>query len=165
MNRPQDDGWRIHPLVPETLRTMLPRDAKVVELGGGTGSPYLHHIFPNAVTIEHAQTWADYLQGMGLAYMHIPLSGGWYKETDELLAALAGADCIIVDGPPARRRINVRSRLIHFPPDCVVVFDDSQRLQLAELIDQLVEDGGWLPLEGVRDGKRQTTILRTPSDD
>jgi hypothetical protein len=162
MKRPKSDGWNMHPLVSETLRDMLPRHAKVVELGGGTGSPYLQHLFPNTTTIEHDQSWADYLSQMQLTYMHVPLSGGWYKETPLLIAKLAEAHCIIVDGPPGRMRPNVRGRLRYFPADCIVVFDDSQRDHNEQLIRKLMRDQGWQALEAISDGKRTTTILKTP---
>ena len=165
MERPKDDGWRIDPNVPETLMTMLPRSAKVVELGGGIGSPYLHHLFPNTITIEHSQKWASYLIEMGLRMMHLPLVAGWYEETPELLYHLASADCIIVDGPPGELRPKVRRRLGSFAHDAVVVFDDSHRHQIHELLEHLVEDGGWERLGSLRDGKRETSILRTPSRD
>ena len=95
--------------------------------------------------------------------MHVPLSGGWYKETPLLIFnKLAEADCIIVDGPPGRMRPNVRGRLRYFPADCVVVFDDSQRDHNDQLIRKLRRDQGWQALEAISDGKRTTTILKTP---
>ena len=161
MKRPKDDGWRICPDVPETLLTILPREAKVVELGGGIGSPYLHHLFPNTTTIEHAQSWADYLREMGLTYMHLPLVDGWYQDSPELEAALSSADCLVVDGPPGRLRSRIRTRLSQVAPNCLVVWDDSQRTAMARLIQELVL-GGWDLVAEVRDGKRTTTITRAP---
>lgn len=161
MKRPEDDGWRICPDVPELLLSIIPRDAKVVELGGGMGSPYLHHLFNQAITIEHAQAWADYLRELGLSFMHLPLVGGWYQESQELNEALKAADCIIVDGPPGQLRAHIRTRLHHFPPDCVVVWDDSQRPHARELLAELTA-AGWKLLSEVQDGHRRTTIMKTP---
>jgi hypothetical protein len=159
--QPSTNPWALNPHVSEFLALEYP-GAKILELGGGTGSPYLHHLNSDVLTVEHDPDWITYLEGMGCRYLAVPLEAGWYLPSKELGQAMAAAQVIVVDGPPGRKRVNFMQHLHRVPPGCVVVLDDAHRPEIANLEDHARDNLGWLPVEAFHDGRRRAVLLQKP---
>lgn len=148
------DNWSISPKVHLWMARHVPRDAQVLELGGGAGTPALHELFPNTITVEHDERWTRMLRNQGLYILHAPLERGWYSRTPELKQALAAADVIIVDGPPGGLRKNGAPHLYPIKAGTWVLYDDSHRPDVRANIAHPV-------VTVIEDQHRTTTITRT----
>ena len=136
--QPSTNPWALNPHVAEFLALEYP-GAKILELGGGTGSPYLHHLNSDVLTVEHDPDWITYLEGMGCRYLPVPMEARWYLPSKELGQAMAAAQVVIVDGPPGRKRA-----------------------EIANLEDHARDNLGWLPVEAFHDGRRRAVLLQKP---
>lgn len=86
------------------LRARIDPGRPIVELGSGRGTAALCDLAP-VVTLEHSAHWAKRCTRRARCYL-APLAGNppWYRvaEVQSALAAAAGYQCVIVDGPPSR---------------------------------------------------------------
>lgn len=138
-------------------------DGLVLELGGGNGSPHLHAVVKNCITIESEPTWADMLDERGVRYLYAPLVDGWYELTEELTELLRTADIVIIDGPVGSLRPNCEQHLHHMKPGCYVLFDDTHRNHNLDIVRRCYDDG-WLMVHRLTcPFGRHTHILQTPT--
>ena len=149
------NAWQMSPAVQQWMVKHIPRSATVLELGGGTGSVALHAAF-RTTTVEHDERWTAYLRRTGLATHHAPIDeDGWYTMTPELERHLSTADVVVIDGPPGALRKNATRHLDQIKPGAFVIFDDSNRPDVAAMI--------LYPTVAVlRDENRTTHITKKP---
>lgn len=158
-----EDKFRIGAAVHEWVQQHA-GDGLVVELGGGNGSPHLHSVVSNCITIESEPKWADMLDERGVRYLYAPLVDGWYELTEELTELLHTADIVIIDGPVGHLRPNCEQHLHHIKPGCYVLFDDTHRTENLNMV-QRFHDAGWLLLNRLTcPFGRHTHILQVPND-
>ncbi len=148
------DPWSVSPKVHEWMERHIPRSAKVLEIGGGAGTPALHDMFPNAITVEHDERWTRLLRQLDLHIIHAPLERGWYTLSHDLQAALQTADAVLIDGPPGGLRRNGPRHLALIKPGAWVLYDDSQRPDVRAGIAHPV-------VTTITDQHRSTTITRS----
>lgn len=159
------DLYAINPTVSNWIARTYP-EAKVVEIGGGNGSRYLHRVCRGTYTIEHHPKWAAVLRQDGLWHGKCHLTNGWYDLTQEAEAQLRQADVVVVDGPPGKLRQNIRHNLHYIKPGAVVLFDDTHRAELQAICNNLTTVHGWEYIKEIPDsGQRSTTVLRKPQAD
>tara|TARA_R110001606_G_scaffold124077_3_gene257382 strand:+ start:2467 stop:3117 length:651 start_codon:yes stop_codon:yes gene_type:complete len=152
------DDWAMSQMVIDWMKANLRPDICVVELGGGTGSFRIHEHFENVVTVEHDRKWAKQLIKEGLPVLYCPLEGSYYRKDERLLKLIRMADVIIVDGPPADKRLGFYSYLKEVRNNAVLVFDDTHRGYMNNLLRHVT-------ITTIRDGKRLTTIQRANNED
>lgn len=156
------DAYAMNPAVTDWIARTYP-SAKVVEIGGGTGSAYLHRKCPGTYTIEHHPRWAAVLRSDGLWHGKCNLQDGWYDLTAEAEDQLRHADVVVVDGPPGSLRNKIINHVHLFKPGAVVVFDDSHRDGIQKIIASLTGVGGWKQLHKIAEEEtRTTTVLQVP---
>jgi hypothetical protein len=134
----------------------LPRRACVLELGGGAGTPALHDIFPNAITVEHDERYLRMLRRLGMYVIHAPLRSGWYTLTPELEQAIRSADVLLIDGPPGGLRRNGAAHIALAKAGACIIYDDSQRADVRAGIAYPV-------VVELQDKHRTTTVTRKDS--
>ena len=149
----QIDNWAMSQKVIDWMSQNLRRDICVVELGGGTGSFRIHHLFDNVVTVEHDTRWGMRLVKEGLPVLLCPIEGQYYRRDERLMKLIRMADVIVVDGPPAQQRLGFYNYLNEVKNGAVLIFDDSQRSYMQSLLRNPT-------IETITDGNRQTTIQR-----
>ena len=154
----QIDNWAMSQKVIDWMSQNLRRDICVVELGGGTGSFRVHHLFDNVVTVEHDTRWGMRLVKQGLPVLLCPIEGQYYRRDERLMKLIRMADVVIIDGPPAQQRLGFYNYLKEVQNGAVLIFDDSQRSYMKSLLRNPT-------IETITDGKRQTTIQRADNKD
>ena len=159
------DPWAMSTAVAAWISKAYP-EAMIVELGGGTGSQYLHRVCSNVHTIEHHPKWAKVLEEDGVEHSVCHLTNGWYDLSGESKFKVQNADVVVVAGPPGRLRTNVFKHLYNVKPGAVVVFDDAQRPQMDSQLQQLEKLQGWGYVHELVDTYgRATRVLQKPHED
>lgn len=156
-----EDKFRVGAAVHEWVEQHA-GDGLVLELGGGNGSPHLHEVVSNCVTIESDPKWADMLEERGVRHLYTPLVHGWYWLTDELVELLRTADIVLIDGPMGSLRPNCEQHLHLIKPGSFVLFDDTHRNPNLNIVRRCHDDG-WLFVKRLTcPFGRHTHILQKP---
>lgn len=148
------NAWQMSPKVQSWMVKHIPKTATVLELGGGTGSQALHTHW-RTTTVEHDERWTKYLRRNGHAVHHAPIQNGWYELSETLRTQLQQADVVVVDGPPGALRQNAAPHLDHIKPGAFVIFDDSHRKAVRQMIS-------YPTIAVISDGNRTTHITKKP---
>jgi len=136
----------------------------VLELGGGSGSPLLHQLLPQTITVEDDPVYVTMLVERGCNYIHAALRDGWYSLTDVFVDALSRADVVIIDGPRGKYRPNCAAHLHLIKPGAIVVFDDTNREKNRQVVAECIIEG-WTLLHHMKDlYNRKTHILQKPAE-
>jgi hypothetical protein len=152
-----NDAWALARQVIEWMYANVPREATVLELGGGRGSKRISRHFRNTTTVEHDPVWVGFLLRQGVPTLHRPLVDGWYEADPLLIELLSEADVVVVDGPIGSLRNNIEPYLKHIKAGATVVFDDTHRAKTRALVR-------WPITHEIYSDRRRTTICKCTND-
>lgn len=148
-------GWSIGKELFDYIRSVVPDEQVILELGSGWSSEELSKHY-TVYSIEHNQEWVG---KYNTNYIFAPIKNGWY-DLKILKKSLPKAyNLILIDGPtPAPRRLGFYHNLKLFNTDVTLVFDDVDRSPMKEMLIQLAEQLG-RPYEIRQSGNKQFGII------
>lgn len=119
------------------IRKNLKDGSVILELGSGTGTVELCKFY-DVITVEHSEEWVG--TAKNATYIYAPLIDGWYDREILEKELPKKYDLLIVDGPIREDRLHFFLNTDLFSKNIPIIFDDTQRENLKDLVIKLSKD-------------------------
>lgn len=150
------NGWAISTELFNWILENIPKDSTILELGSGRGTRELVKHY-NVYSVEHDVKWLNLVPQSH--YIHAPLVDGWY-DVEILKEKLPKQyDVLLIDGPPAEKRIGVLKHLNLFKTDVPIIVDDSNRKLDRTIVERLIENTNKKTIDVISKEKKATIVL------
>jgi hypothetical protein len=128
MSKYKLSGWSFEPELFEFILQNIPQGSSILELGSGEGTGALSQHY-KMYSIEHDKKYVGKYDSM---YIHAPMKGHWY-EIDVVREFVKDIEykLILIDGPigsQSRNRIGFFENIHLFNTNCMLIFDDTNRV-------------------------------------
>ena len=133
-----NDPFAISSELLETIKTILPTDGKILEIGSGSGTHELRKM-ATVYSIEQDFKYAVPSEGPHTTFL-VPIdhATNWY-DVEALKKALEGLryDLILIDGPAGHGREGFVGNMGLFDLDATIVVDDMHRISNQKLAEAI----------------------------
>jgi hypothetical protein len=150
------NGWAISTELFNWILENIPKGSTILELGSGRGTRELVKHY-NVYSVEHDKKWLNLVPQS--IYIHAPLVDNWYDV--EILKELLPKkyDVLLIDGPPAEKRVGVIKHSNLFKTDIPIIIDDSNRKLDATVVNHFMKDENKKVVEVVSKEKKASILL------
>lgn len=132
------NGWAISTELFNWMLENIPKGSTILELGSGRGTSELVKHY-NVYSVEHDDRWLNLVPLSN--YIYAPIVDGWYDVNALEQQLPKEYDVLLIDGPPAEKRVGVLKYLHLFRTDVPIIVDDSNRKLDATIVSHLTSDG------------------------
>lgn len=150
------DGWAISTELFNWMLENIPKGSTILELGSGRGTSELVKHY-NVYSVEHDNRWLNLVPLSN--YIHAPLVDGWYDVRILEQQLPKEYDVLLIDGPPAEKRVGILKHLHLFRRDVLIIVDDSHRKTDFSIVQHLTKDSKNKTLDIVSNEKKSTVIF------
>lgn len=130
-------GWSISQDLISNLKEILPNGSKILEFGSGYGTQMLIEAGYDMFSVEENPSFAGLFHNQ---YCLAEITDGWYN-TEKVSSFLKGKsfDAILIDGPAHGERLKILDSNINFNDFKIIIVDDIERKEDAEVFSILSE--------------------------
>lgn len=133
------DGWAISLEAFQWIRENIKEGSTILELGSGTGTFELTKLY-KVYSVEHLEKWVGLCKDTN--YIYSPLVNGWYNREILKEKLPKKYDLLLVDGPIKQDRLNFFKNSDLFNKNIPILFDDTQRENLYQLVEEFSKKEG-----------------------
>ena len=128
-------GWSISQDLVSTIEEFIPKGSKILEFGSGEGTKSLVDAGYNMFSVEEDIRFSGLFHNQ---YCHAEIKDGWY-DLDKVKSFLEGKrfHAVLIDGPAHGERMKILETGIDFQQFKVIIVDDIERKEDAELFSIL----------------------------
>ena len=153
LNTANLNGWAISTELFEWMLQNIPKGSTILELGSGRGTKELVKHY-TVYSVEHDSKWLNLVPQTN--YIYAPLVDGWYN-VDVLKEKLPEKyDVLLIDGPPAEKRVNILKHLSLFNTDIPIIVDDTHRALDRTILEALRKDR---PTVEIKSSEKRAVII------
>lgn len=131
-------GWSISQDLITSIEEFVPKHSNILEFGSGEGTKSLVSLGYNMFSVEENAQFAGLFHDQ---YCHAEIKDGWY-DMEKVKAFLEGKsfDAVLIDGPAHGERLKILDLGLDFSNFKVIIVDDIERKEDAELFSILSKD-------------------------
>ena len=131
-------GWRIAKDLIDRIEELVPKGSKILEFGSGQGTKSLVDVGYNMFSVEENARFVGLFHDQ---YCHAEIKDRWYDlgKVNEFLKDKSFY-AILIDGPAHGERLKILDSGLDFDNFKIIIVDDIERKEDAELFSILSKD-------------------------
>lgn len=131
-------GWSISKDLVSSIEELVPKGSKILEFGSGQGTKLLVDVGYNVFSVEED---VRFVGAFHEQYCHAEIKDGWYdlEKVNEFLKDKS-FHAVLIDGPAHGKRLKILDSGLDFANFKVIIVDDIERKEDAELFSILSKD-------------------------
>jgi len=131
-------GWSISKDLVSSIEELIPKGSKILEFGSGEGTKSLVDVGYDMFSVEEDVRFSGLFHDQ---YCHAEIKDGWYDlEKVNQFLKYKSFYAILIDGPAHGERLKILESGLDFNQFKVIIVDDIERKEDAELFSILSKD-------------------------